>query len=71
MLIAGLRYPLPAALMGVGWTLSRALYMVGYVRPAWGEGGKGRYKGGLFWFFQAGLIGLAVVTGFQMVKSTW
>jgi glutathione S-transferase len=71
MLIAGLRYPLPAAIMGAGWTLSRALYLAGYVRPAWGEAGTGRYKGVMFWLFQAGLIGLAAATGLQMVKSTW
>jgi glutathione S-transferase len=32
-----------------------------------GEGGKGRYKGIYFWFFQAGLLGLTVYNGITMI----
>lgn len=66
LLIAGLKFPIVSAVMGLCWTLSRYSYMVGYSKG--GEGGKGRYKnGGLhFWLFQFGLMGLAASFGCQL-----
>lgn len=65
LLLAGLRYPITAAVMGVGWSVSRYLYMVGYCSGK--EGGKGRYQGIAFYLFQAGLLGLTVWNGVAMV----
>jgi glutathione S-transferase len=65
LLLAGLQFPITSALMGVGWTVARYVYMVGY--SAGGAGGKGRYKGISFWLFQIGLIGLASYSGVAMI----
>jgi len=67
LLLAGLRFPITSALMGLGWTVSRYLYMVGYSKG--GVGGKGRYNGIYFWFFQAGLAFLAVYNGVAMIAG--
>ncbi|CZS93487.1 related to MICROSOMAL GLUTATHIONE S-TRANSFERASE 3 [Rhynchosporium agropyri] len=64
LVLAGVHLPLAAATMGLGWTVSRYLYMVGYSK---GGDGKGRYNGGAFWLFQAGLYGLAGYNGLAMV----
>lgn len=67
LLIAGLKYPVAASIMGAGWSLSRYMYMLGYSKG--GESGKSRYKrgGSFFWIFQFGLIGMAAWTGISMV----
>lgn len=65
LLIAGLRFPITAAVLGAGWTFTRYLYMVGYSQG--GEQGKGRYRGISFWLFQAALAGLAGYNGVMMV----
>ncbi|RDW65344.1 hypothetical protein BP5796_10036 [Coleophoma crateriformis] len=69
LLIAGTKFPLTSAVMGLCWNVSRYTYMVGY--STGGEGGKGRYKmGGLyFWLFQFGLMGMAAYTGVSMVMG--
>jgi len=67
LLLAGLRFPIASALMGAGWTVSRYMYMVGYSQG--GEGGKGRYKGIYFWFFQAGLAALASYNGVALLMG--
>jgi len=65
LLLAGLRFPIAAAVMGVGWSVSRYLYMTGYCSGK--EGGKGRYRGASFYLFHFGLLGLTVWNGVQMV----
>jgi glutathione S-transferase len=67
LLLAGIRFPLISAVMGAGWTMARYAYMVGYSQG--GEGGKGRYKGVLFWLFQLGLVGLAGYNGVSMIMA--
>ncbi|CCU82106.1 glutathione S-transferase [Blumeria hordei DH14] len=57
LLISGLRFPLTAAALGLGWTLSRWMYMSGYSRGD--EAGKGRYRGIQFFLFQFALMGMA------------
>jgi glutathione S-transferase len=65
LLLAGLRFPLTAAAMGAGWSVSRYLYMKGYSR---GDAeGKGRYQGIGFFLFQLGLSVLAGYNGVMMV----
>lgn len=66
MLIAGIKYPIAAAVMGAGWTVSRYLYMAGYSK---GGNGKGRYNGVTHSLFQLGLIGLAGWMGVGMVMG--
>lgn len=65
LLLAGLKFPVTAAVMGAGWTVCRYLYMVGYCDGT--EGGKGRYKGIAYMLFQVGLYCLAGWNGVQMV----
>jgi glutathione S-transferase len=69
LLLAGLNYPVAAAVCGFGWTAARTAYMVGYSRSAPETKGRGRYKGSAFWLFEAGLIGMAIVTGVKMVMG--
>jgi glutathione S-transferase len=44
MLIAGLKYPVPAAVLGAVWSVNRVVYAVGYTNG----GEKGRYYGVLW-----------------------
>jgi len=67
LLLAGLKFPITAAVMGLGWSVSRYLYMVGYCNGT--EGGKGRYRGISYMLFQFGLYGLAVWNGVMMVME--
>lgn len=65
MLFAGVEYPLTATVLGIGWSISRIAYAVGYTR-ADKENGKGRMAGLLFWFFQLGAFGLTGWSGIKM-----
>jgi len=65
LLLAGIRFPITAAVMGAGWSVSRYLYMTGYSQG--GVGGKGRYRGIYFWVFQLALLGLTGYSGVMMV----
>lgn len=65
LLLAGIKFPITAAIMGLGWSVSRYMYMVGYCNGT--EGGKGRYNGIAFYLFQAGLFGLTIWNGVTMV----
>ena len=65
LVLGGIKFPISAAIMGVAWTVSRYLYMVGYCSGQ--EGGKGRYRGIYFFVFQAGLLGLTAWSGITMV----
>lgn len=53
--------------MGVGWSVCRYLYMVGYCSGK--EGGKGRYRGIGFYLFQFGLLSLTVWNGVTMIMG--
>jgi glutathione S-transferase len=69
LLIAGLRFPLAASACGLGWTIARAAYMVGYSTSKPETKGRGRYKGAAFWAFELALIGMAGYTGVQMLLN--
>jgi glutathione S-transferase len=69
MLIAGLVYPKAAAALGLGWTLNRYVYLIGYTNPALGEGGKGRYYGIGYMLCQYVLLGMVGYIGYGMVTS--
>lgn len=64
MLLAGLEYPVTATVMGVGWSISRVVYAVGYTKTDQ-ESGKGRLMGAPFWLFQLGAFGLAAWSGIK------
>jgi glutathione S-transferase len=64
LLIAGLQFPVSAAVLGAAWSVTRYLYMVGYSQ---GGTGKGRYRGISFWMFQVGLLGLTAWSGVSLV----
>ncbi|KAK5118331.1 hypothetical protein LTR62_002844 [Meristemomyces frigidus] len=66
MLIAGLRYPLWSAGLGLFWMVSRVIYAVGYTRADKTKG-EGRLYGSGFWLAQLGLFGLAGWTGVKML----
>lgn len=66
LLIAGTKYPLTAAVMGLGWSVSRYAYMVGYCK---GGNGKGRYNGSTQYIFSLGLMGLTAWIGVGMVMG--
>lgn len=69
LLISGLRYPLTAAVMGAGWSVSRYLYMVGYCKPTMEGNGKGRYNGITHMLFQMALYVTTMMVGYNMVMS--
>ncbi|KAL2064116.1 hypothetical protein VTL71DRAFT_4610 [Oculimacula yallundae] len=66
LVLAGLRFPVASAALGLGWSVSRYLYMTGYTK---GGDGKGRYNGSTFWLCQAGLYGLVGYSGVAMVMG--
>lgn len=65
MLISGLRYPVASALMGVGWSVCRVLYAIGYTKADRNDG-KGRLVGAPMWLFQLGLYGLTGFVGYKL-----
>lgn len=47
MLVAGLKYPVAAAVLGGVWSVNRVVYAIGYTKSGQ-DGGKGRYYGALW-----------------------
>lgn len=68
MLVSGLVYPNATIVLGLGWYISRVLYLYGYVAGK-EQNGQGRYLGSGFWLAQLGLIGLVGMTAWKMVSS--
>ena len=54
VLVAGLRYPTAATLLGMSWVTFRLLFMYGYVYSGKPQG-KGRIIGMPFWLAQGAL----------------
>ncbi|KAL9097504.1 MAG: hypothetical protein Q9165_000400 [Trypethelium subeluteriae] len=66
LLIAGLRWPLVSAGLGVAWSVSRVLYSLGYTDET-KERGRGRYVG-IWWIpVQSVLFLMAVWVGGEFV----
>jgi len=59
ILVAGLKYPNSAAILGGAWTLLRMAYLYGYVYSGKPQG-QGRYAGSFFWLCQGALWALTV-----------
>lgn len=66
MLIAGLRYPVPAAIAGGLWSVFRVLYAVGYTRKD-KDNGSGRLVGSAFWLVQFALYGMVGYAGYSLL----
>ncbi len=66
MLVAGLVYPQATAACGLGWLVSRALYGYGYIYSGKDQG-KGRMWGSTFWLFQAGVWGMCLKMGYDLL----
>jgi len=69
LLIAGLRYPIPAAVCGALWSVSRYMYMVGYCSGDAKSAGKGRYMGSGHYLAMLGLFGMSISAGVQMIRG--
>ena len=69
LVISGLKYPVPAAIAGVAWQVSRVMYANGYVYST-KENGAGRYNGVWGYGPLVGLIGMSIWTSVSMVMET-
>lgn len=67
MLVAGLEYPNATVALGLGWFVSRVLYLYGYVYQD-KKAGAGRYLGVGYYIGQAGLWGLVGATALKIVS---
>lgn len=68
LLVAGLKWPLAATGLGVGWLGFRGLYAWGYIYGTKPKGGS-RRAGMLFWLCQGGLWGMCAVMGFNLIAA--
>lgn len=67
LLISGLRYPVPAAGLGLGWLASRVVYTIGYTSNS---GPKGRAAGSIgSYLTMLPLLGMAGYTGYSLVAG--
>lgn len=67
MLVAGVMYPNLTTWLGLGWLVSRGLFLYGYVYSK-KEAGSGRYMGSGSWLAQGGLWGLVGLTAFKIIS---
>lgn len=71
ILVAGLKYPTAATLLGISWMTFRALFLYGYVysdKPL----GNGRYLGAPFWLAQGALWAMSVFgVATEMMGKIW
>ncbi|KAI9843636.1 MAG: hypothetical protein M1837_006218 [Sclerophora amabilis] len=66
-LVAGLKYPTGASVMGLGWLLGRFIYALGYARSPKDSNGKGRMAGVWYQVFQLGLFGMAAKAAWELI----
>ena len=66
LLFAAVFYPRATPALGLGWVVSRILFLYGYVKSD-KPNGSGRMIGSTFWLAQLGLIGLCVSAGLTML----
>ncbi|KAL1959177.1 hypothetical protein VTO42DRAFT_2682 [Malbranchea cinnamomea] len=71
ILVAGVKYPTAATLLGISWVAFRALFLYGYVyskKPR----GAGRLVGAPFWLVQGALWAISVFgVGLPMMGPIW
>ena len=65
ILIAGLKYPVAAAVLGAIWSVNRVVYGIGYTNG----GEKGRYYGGLWMVAHYLLFGLSAKAAYDIAMS--
>ena len=68
LLVAGLRRPVPVAVMGAAWSVGRIMYAVGYTRPDT-KNGMGRLVGSWASLIQLVLMGMAGWDAWKMVQA--
>lgn len=68
LMSAGIKFPVPAAICGVAWQVSRVMYANGYVYSD-KEAGKGRYNGIWGYLPLAGILGMSIYTGVSAVMQ--
>ncbi|KAK7710001.1 hypothetical protein SLS57_008498 [Botryosphaeria dothidea] len=66
LLVAGLRRPVPAAIMGGLWSVGRIMYAVGYTSPG-KQNGKGRLIGSWANIIQLVLMGMVGWDAYQLL----
>ena len=66
--IAGLRYPVLSAELGLAWCVARVFYTLGYVKSSKAQG-NGRLIGNWFWLAEIGLQFIAMWTGWKLLSS--
>jgi glutathione S-transferase len=67
--VAGLKYPVATAVMGVVWSLGRVVFAKGYIGSTQEQKGSGRYKGAWYLLAELGLLGTAAWTAWQMIMG--
>jgi glutathione S-transferase len=67
LLVAGLKYPVAAAVLGAVWSVNRVVYALGYTNGS--EGGKGRYYGALWMIAHYVLIGYAGTAAWKIAMA--
>lgn len=68
LLVAGLKYPTAAAVLGQIWNVGRVIYAVGYTAKD-GKNGSGRLYGSVQYIGLLGLFGLMAKMGIDMVMA--
>lgn len=70
MLIGGLRFPVATAIAGLGWSVSRVVYAVGYTDKTKSDG-SGRLPGSFFWLFQLAMYVMTGIVGYDLISKTF
>jgi glutathione S-transferase len=68
LLIAGLRYPVAAGVLGAVWSVNRVVYAVGYTRSG-EDGGKGRYYGALWMLAHYAMVLMSGKAAYDLVMA--
>lgn len=68
MLVAGLRFPLTTAGLGVFWSFNRVLYAMAYTRKD-KDGGRGRIVGSGYAISELAFMGMIAYMGYEMITA--
>jgi len=68
LLVAGVRYPVAAAVLGQIWNVGRVVYAIGYTQKD-GKNGSGRLYGSVQYIGLIGVVGLMAKFGMDMVMA--
>ena len=68
LLIAGLRYPMLSAGLGMAWCVGRVMYALGYVKGTKDQG-RSRMVGSWFLLAEVALQGMAAIISWQILSG--